>query len=361
MKEMLDSHLLRSFLAVLDHRKLTTAADELCVTQPALSKSLKRLEDELGVPLFLRTPSGMLPTTYGLTLGRRARQIHLESLGARSELQLMREGGYGSFTIGIGPMCSVHAFPNVIADIIRTHPKTQLKIISGVLDTLLPRLLKGELDMVIASLDFPDHTDLVKEALIETEHVIVAHENHALASRSHVSPRELLDYPFIGFAEDYAGAGRMEKYFASHGIPSPGMAIESSSLEMLLSLLPFGDFLASLSEPIFNHNRSHGITRIKLTDSFWKFSVGAVYRPGTEQQTLFSSILQALRKNVHECRAPAQESRASERPAAPAPDQHALAGDRNCASQGSNPSRVGDSTSGGGAPVGRLSPMRLCQ
>lgn len=361
MKEMLDSHLLRSFLAVLDHRKLTTAADELCITQPALSKSLKRLEDELGVPLFLRTPSGMLPTTYGVTLGRRARQIHLESLGARSELQLMREGGYGSFTIGIGPMCSVHAFPNVIAGIIKTHPRTQLKIISGVLDTLLPRLLKGELDMVIASLDFPDHTDLVKESLLQTEHVIVAHENHALASRNHVSPEELLDYPFIGFTEDHAGTGRMEKYFASHGIPSPGMAVESSSLEMLLSLLPFGDFLASLSEPIFNHNRSHGITRIQLTDSFWKFSVGAVYRPGTEQQALFSSILQALRKNAHESRAPIRKMPAGKILAEPAPVQNELADDRNCASQGSNLSRVGDSTSGFGAPAGKLSPIRLCQ
>lgn len=297
---MLDSNLLRCFLAVLEHRKLTTAADELCVTQPALSKSLRRLEEELGVPLFQRTPSGMVPTTYGVTLGRRARLIHLESLGARSELQLMREGGYGSFIIGIGPMWSVHAFPPVVADIIRNHPKTHVKIISGVLDTLLPKLLKGELDVAIASLDFPDHPDLVKEHLVDTEHVIVAHESHPLAAQANVSPKDLLDYPFVGFADDYAGVARMDKFFASHGIQSPGLAVESSSLEMLLSLLSTGDFLASFSAPILHRSKRYGITRIALPDSFWRFAVGAVYRRGAQQPAPIASMLHAIRAALKE-------------------------------------------------------------
>ncbi|SDI37375.1 DNA-binding transcriptional regulator, LysR family [Propionivibrio dicarboxylicus] len=300
MREMLDSNLLRCFLSVLEHRKLTTAADELCVTQPALSKSLKRLEDELGVPLFQRTPSGMVPTTYGISLGRRARQIHLESLGARSELQLMREGGYGSLIIGIGPMWSVHAFPRVVADIMRNHPKTHVKVISGVLDTLLPRLLKGELDVVIASLDFPDHPDLVKDHIIDTEHVIVGHESHPLTQLEYVSPSDLLDHPFVGFADDYAGISRMDKFFASHGIQSPGLAVESSSLELLLSLLSLGDFLASFSAPILRRSERYGIKRINLPDSFWRFAVGAVYRRGSTQSAPVTSLVQALRQHLKE-------------------------------------------------------------
>ena len=300
MREILDSNLLRCFLAVLEHRKLTTAADELCVTQPALSKSLKKLEDELGVPLFQRTPAGMVPTTYGLTLGRRARMIHLESLGARSELQMMREGGYGSIIIGIGPMWSVHALPAVVADIVKNYPNTHVKIISGVLDTLLPQLLKGELDVVIASLDFPDHPDLVKEHLIDTEHVIVAQHGHPLSAREHVTPGDLLDYPFVGFADDYAGIARMDKFFASHGMQSPGLAVESSSLEMLLSLLACGDFIASFSAPILNRGEQFGICRINLPESFWRFAVGAVYRRGSQQSTLVASMLQAMRGKLKE-------------------------------------------------------------
>jgi DNA-binding transcriptional LysR family regulator len=298
VRDILDSNLLRCFLSILDHRKLTTAAGELCITQPALSKNLRRLEEELGVALFQRTPSGMVPTTYGITLGRRARQILLESVGARNELQLMLEGGYGSMVIGVGPLCSVHVFPAIIADFVRNQPKTHVKILSGVLDTLLPQLLKGEIDLVIASLNFPDHLDLVKEHIGDTRHVIMAGKNHPLASLAKVEPRDLLDYPFVGLADDYAGIARMERFFASHGMQSPGLTVESNSLETLFSLIASGDFLASLSAPILLHGEHSGIVRIKLFDSFWRFSVGAIYRRNTQQSSLMGLMLQAIRTRL---------------------------------------------------------------
>ncbi|MDR0576577.1 MAG: LysR family transcriptional regulator substrate-binding protein [Candidatus Accumulibacter sp.] len=248
--------------------------------------------------LFQRTPSGMVPTTYGITLGRRARQILLESVGARNELQLMLEGGYGPIVIGTGPMWSVHAFPALITDFIRTQPKTHIKIFSGVLDTLLPRLLKGEIDLVIASLNFPDHPDLAKEHIVDTQHVIAASKNHPLTMLEKVEPRDLLDYPFAGFADDYVGVARMEQYFASHGLQSPGLTVESSSLETLLSLIASGDFLASLAAPILLHGERLGIVRIGLSDSFWRFSVGAIYRRNAQQSALVASMLQAIRSRL---------------------------------------------------------------
>jgi len=297
---MLDSNLLRCFLAVLEHRKLTTAANELCVTQPALSKSLRRLEEELGVPLFQRTPAGMVPTTYGITLGRRARLIHLESLSARTELQMLRDGGFGSLIIGIGPLWSGFALPEVISELVKHQSKTHIKVISGVLDTLLPQLLKGELDVVCAALDFPDHPDLEKEYLLDAEHVIVGHESHPLASIPRVTPEDLLEYPFIGFADDYAGVGRMEKFFASHGLHSPGLSVETSSLEMLLSLLATGGFLASFSTQILDRSRQMGLCRINLSESFWRFRVGAVYRRGAQLSPLVGILLRALQLKLKE-------------------------------------------------------------
>jgi DNA-binding transcriptional LysR family regulator len=299
VRDILDSNLLRCFLSILDHRKLTIAADELCITQPALSKNLRRLEEELGATLFQRTPSGMVPTTYGIILGRRARQILLESLGARNELQLMLDGGYGSIAIGTGPMWSVHAFPAIIADFVKNQPKTHIKMVSGVLDTLLPLLLKGETDLVIASLNFPDHPDLVKEHIVDTQHVIMASRNHPLASLEKVEPRSLLDYPFVGFTDDYAGKARMDQFFASHGMQSPGLTVESNSLETLFSLMSSGDFLASLAAPILPYGQRFDIVQINLTDSFWRFAVGAIYRRSAQQSALVVSMLQTIRTRLN--------------------------------------------------------------
>jgi DNA-binding transcriptional LysR family regulator len=298
VRNILDSNLLRCFLSILDHRKLTTAAEELCITQPALSKNLRRLENELGVMLFQRTPSGMVPTTYGIILGRRARQILLESLGARNELQLMREGGYGSFVVGTGPMWSVHAFPTIVVDFIKNQPRTHIKIFSGVLDTLLPKLLKGEIDLVIASLNFPDHPDLIKEHIVDTQHVIMANKNHPLALLEKIEPRDLIEYPFVGFADDYVGMARMEQFFASHGIQAPGLTVESNSLETMFSLMASGDFLASLSAPILSHGERFGIVRVNLPDPLWQISLGVIYRRSSQQSVLLTSMLQAIRTAI---------------------------------------------------------------
>jgi DNA-binding transcriptional LysR family regulator len=295
VRNILDSNLLRCFLSILDHRKLTAAAEELCITQPALSKNLRRLENELGVTLFQRTPSGMVPTTYGITLGHRARQILLESLGARNELQLMREGGYGSIVVGTGPMGSVHAFPTIVVDFIKNQPKTHIKILSGVLDTLLPRLLKGEIDLVIASLNFPDHPALIKEHLVDTQHVIMANKNHPLALLESIKPRDLIDYPFVGFADDYVGIARLEQFFALHGLQFPGLTVESNSLETMFSLMASGDLLASLTAPILSHGERFGIVRVNLPDPLWRFPVGAIYRRSSQQSALLTSMLQAIR------------------------------------------------------------------
>lgn len=298
MKQMLDSNQLHCFLSVFEHGSMTAAANVLGITQPALSKNLKRLETELGIELFQRTHFGMTPTNFGLTLARYARQMHLDSHTARNALQLMQEGGYGSIVIGIGPMWSVHSFPKVVSSIIKKYPKSHIKIVSGVLDTLLPLLLKGDLDIVISSLDFPDQPDLVKEKMFETEHIIVAHESHPLASRKNVKPENLIDYPFVGFTDDYAGVSRMENFFALHGLSCPDLAVESSSLEMMISLLSQGDFLASFSAPILRRSNHLGITRIDLPHSFWRFSVGAVYRARSQQSGQLQSILEIIRSGI---------------------------------------------------------------
>jgi DNA-binding transcriptional LysR family regulator len=298
MRAMLDSNLLRCFLAVLEHRKLTTAAQELCVTQPALSKSLRRLETELGVPLFERTPAGMVPTDYGIALGQRARLIDLESRSARAELQVLREGGVGSITIGIGPMWSVYGLPEAIGDLVRQQSRLRVKVVSGVLDTLLPQLLKAELDVVCVALDFPEHPNLVKRRLIESEHVIVASRAHPLAGLSNVRPEDLLDYPFVGLVNDYAGLDRMEKYFALHGLPSPGAAVEASSLEMLLSLLAVGPFVASMAVELLDRGERLGLKRLAVDGSFWRFEAGLVYRRSSQATRLVETLARVLSERI---------------------------------------------------------------
>lgn len=294
MNDFLDSALLRCFLAVLERRTLTVAADHLCVTQSALSKSLRRLEEDLGVPLFQRTPGGMVPTTYGLALSRRAHMINMESRSARAELQVLREGGVGSLTVGAGPLWSVHLLPTVISQMKRRNANLHFKVVSGVLSNLLPQLLKGEIDVVCAALDFPDHPELIKKKILVSEHVVVAHKSHPLAKMKHVDAQTLVEYPFVGIADDYAGIERMEKYFALHGLVPPRLAVETTSIEMLLSILATGDFVSSLSSQLLVRGKSLGLQALPVSESFWTFDAGVVYRRTPHASALIDMLQHEL-------------------------------------------------------------------
>ncbi|MCK9512440.1 MAG: LysR family transcriptional regulator [Pigmentiphaga sp.] len=297
---MLDTNLLRCFLAVLEHRKLTTAAEALFLTQPALSKSLRRLEEELGVPLFTRTPTGMVPTSYGIALGRRARLIDLESRQAREELRVLREGGAGSITIGIGPLWSAYGIPEAVTQLVAKRSKMHVRIVSGVLDTLIPQLLKGELDVVCSALDFPDHPELLKRHLFDTVHLMMAHESHPLGQLSHVPPARLLEFPLVGLDKDYAGLDRLEKFFIRNGLQSPGVAIEASSLETLFSLLMAGSCIASVSSQLLGRAAQLNLRPLAVPGELWRFQSGLIYRRATDMDSLAGGAISAIAEQLTE-------------------------------------------------------------
>ncbi|MFZ4285244.1 LysR family transcriptional regulator [Variovorax sp. HJSM1_2] len=295
---MLNSSLLRCFLAVLEHRTLTAAASALCITQPALSKSIRRLEEELGVPLFERTPGGMVVTSYGIALAHRARLMELESQRAHAELALLRGGGVGTVTIGIGPLWSVYGLPEVIAELTQAHPSLRIRVVPGVLNTLLPQLLRGELDMVCAALDFPEHEELETEHLIDSHHVILAHARHPLARAKRVTVAELGACRFVGLHNDYAVLDRMKRYFALRGLGAPGFTAEVESLELLLSLVATGAFVATQSNQVLLRAAQLGIEALPTEESIWAFRGGVVSRKTHVPVPGVALVREALRRRL---------------------------------------------------------------
>jgi DNA-binding transcriptional LysR family regulator len=278
LPHLLDSRLIRCFLAVMDTRNVTLASEVLCQTQSATSKSILKLEEEIGAPLFEREISGMVPTVYGLTLARFARQMDLESRRARAEVAALKHGGYGSLNVGAGPMWSVHLLPDVAASFHRSHPGVKVRTNAGVLDTMVPDLLKGNLDVICCAMDFPDHPDIHKEPLIDVDYIVVARNRHPLFELDIVIPEHLLDYPWVGFIDDLTANRRVTQFFITHGMESPNFAVEAPSLGAILGLVGAGDFIAGLSSTVLPHARKLGLEAVPVRASFWQFKAGVAFR-----------------------------------------------------------------------------------
>lgn len=103
--------LLRSFLAVAREGNVTAAAEKMGLSQPALTRNIRRLEEECGITLFDRHTRGVTLTVYGQTLLRYAQMIDTECRFASSELEAMRSGHRGHLRIGGGPFWGARCCP----------------------------------------------------------------------------------------------------------------------------------------------------------------------------------------------------------------------------------------------------------
>lgn len=272
------SRLLRHFLAVVDHKGMSAAAAELHISQPALTKSIHQLEEILGVDLFERLPTGVVPTRFGEILARRARLMDLEYRHAVAEIQAIKGGTGGIVNVGAGPVWAIRILPPIIAAFRRQQPKVKIRLRAGVIDTLVPALLDGELDVICASLDFPAHPEFIKEQLVDLQHVLIARAEHPLAGRREISARQLLDYPWIALVNDYVGSSRVNSFFAANGQQPPRVGVEANSVAVALNLLREDDFIFNIPTMMLPYAELFGARKLAVRGTLWDAPAGIAYR-----------------------------------------------------------------------------------
>lgn len=294
------SRLLRHFLAVVEHKGITAAAEELHISQPALTKSIRQLENNLGVTLFERLPTGVVPTPFGDILARRVRLMDLEYRHALTEIEAIRGGAGGTIRVGAGPVWMVKILPPIVADFYRQQPRIKIILRSGVIDTLVPALLAGELDVICSSLDFPSHPEIVKEHLIEFRHVLVARAGHPLAGREEIPAHELLAFPWLAAANDYVGNSRVNSFFAANELDPPQVVVETTSTFSLLSLLQSGDFIVNLPTLMLPFAEALGLARLDVRGTLWDSPAGIAYRAGKSPIPAVNAFCALIRSQLSE-------------------------------------------------------------
>lgn len=294
----LEPRLISHFLAVVDNHTISRAAEVLNLTQPALSKSIKQLEDRLGVVLFERWPTGVKATPYGEVLARRGRLIQRELSHAVTELHSMKGGATGIIRIGAGLVWLQNYLPPVISNFLEVRPGMQVELQTGVIDTLVPRLISGDLDIICTTLDFPDSSDIVKEPLVDVVHGIFARSGHPLTEQENIEPKDLAQWGWITLKNDYVGHNRLGSFFAANGLEPPSVRIEMNADMAILSMVTQSDHLCSLPIAFESIAVSQGVVPIGLSDSkLWSSKAGIAYRRTDYPAPAVNTLLTMIRES----------------------------------------------------------------
>lgn len=194
----MDTEQLRQFLAVARLGNFTRAAEQMGISQPALSRSMQRLEQDFGQPLLERKSRVVALTDAGRLLESRARQV-LEILDD-TFAQIADDGRSGRVRIGAIPTIAPYFLPNFLRGFCKEFPAAEVVIHEQTTDELLQRCKQGEVDLAILALPIAaKHIDT--EALFTEELLLTLPVGHPLEAKARVTLDDVEPYPFVLLGE----------------------------------------------------------------------------------------------------------------------------------------------------------------
>ncbi|MDB6010576.1 MAG: transcriptional regulator, LysR family [Gammaproteobacteria bacterium] len=233
-----------------EERNLARAAAAAGLTQPAASKLLRQIESDFDVKLFDRHARGMAPTCYGEILARHARRALSEFGFARDEIVALKSGLSGRAAIGTVLSPGATLVPMAVVRMKERYPDVLTCVEIGSSRTLVQKLVRGELDMVVGRLlDSTPADELIYEPLAPDEpHAVIASAEHPLARRQDLQLEQLLEQPWILPPAGSLVRDRLATMLTQHGLSLPSNIVESQCLPVITALLQHGNMLAVLPE-----------------------------------------------------------------------------------------------------------------
>ena len=232
---MIENFRIRVFRAVARHLNFSRAAEELLLTQPAVTQQIKALEEELGVPLFDRAGGHITLTPGGVALVPFAEKM--KALGEEAVAAVAGAYGHqaGELTLGASQTIGQYLLPTFISGFLKTNPKVRVKARSGNTDEMLEALTLGKIQLAL--IEGPEQRkDVHIEPFMEDHMVLVVPAAHEWADHE-IALENLKGEPLL--MREYGSGSRrvIEQALSSAGLKPKELTInmELDSTEGLLN------------------------------------------------------------------------------------------------------------------------------
>lgn len=289
---------LKALAAAIESGSLRSAARQLGLSQPALTKTVRELEGELGAALLMRSSKGVVPTAQGKVLFEQARKTLRELDTAVDQIQQLGGRMVGELSVGAVPLAVMLLIPETLRTFGLAFPDIRLRVSEELYVAQLQRLRKGEVDVAAGGIP-PGLAsgEFVVEPLLDTRMVVVVRKGHPLESAR--SLRELARAKWV-----YTGASSDEGYaktlYESQGLPPPAVGAVVNSTLALLSLVGSGDFVGLLPQQIAVHPLcARYLAVVPVEEGGLPLTVGAIVRSDSAVSPAVRHFIAHLHRAAH--------------------------------------------------------------
>ena len=264
-------------IAELGH--LGRAAERLGRSQPALTKSIQRLEESLGARLFQRDGRRIRLTPAGELMLQRARQLRQDIEETRREVRDFASGVVGNIRLGCAATMAEYLLPRLTEDLLERAPAITMSLVLGQDDVPREALRSGRLDMAICS-RIVDDPQLSSEPLLQDQVVVVASRDHPIFDGP-VVMADLCRYRWVLPATGVSSRRWMDATFQAHQLPMPQVQIETNAIPMLPNLIARTRLLSFIArEALAGGHGMDQLREVQLAETTLTRTIGLAVREG---------------------------------------------------------------------------------
>lgn len=283
---------LRYFLQVAERGNFTRAAEDLAISQPALSRSIQKLEEELGQPVFERKTRSVSLTDAGTLLQARAQQVL--SILDDTKAEITDDGQSGRVRVGAIPTIAPYFLPENLRRFSAAFPKATVIVQENTTDRLLKSCTQGEIDLAILALPVPAKY-LEVEELFDEELLLVLPPDHPLADKPRIRLADVEPLPFVLLEEAHCLSDNIVSFCRQRSF-QPVAVERTSQLTMVQELVSLSHGVSMIPAMARRLDQSDRRVYRSLSRPKPMRTIAVAWNPYRFQ----SRLLKAFREHLHQ-------------------------------------------------------------
>lgn len=289
---------LEYFLAVAEAGHFTRAAESMHVSQPALSQQIKKLEAELGAPLFDRLGRGVELTEAGELLLPRVRRVLSELDDAETAVEELRGLQRGTVRLGTVQTTGEYLIPDAVSRFHEAHPNVNVSVEERSAPGIERGLQEGALDLGIGFVT-GEQNGLDVSPLFDESLVVIVGRDHPWSHRSTLPVSALEERPLVLLPEGYCTRRLVDRAFQSAGV-QPTVRLELNSIAGILQTVKKTGAATILPRLTLSMTGTSGLTAVSLTDPEPRRTVGLLFSADRYHSDAARALADQIRSKADE-------------------------------------------------------------
>lgn len=293
----MDIKQIKYFITIVDHGTYSHASRSLFITQPTLSQAIKKLESEVGGPLFIQHKNGLTLTTSGQLLYEEGRKIIQQFDALTEQLKILQQPPKENIRVGLPTLFAMEMMP-IFSKFMFAHPTVELTLVQGGSYELQQQLAQGDIDLGILS--FPKFESSIVLHPFQNHFTgyhasIVMTSDHPLATRETVTFDDIAEYPFSTLSPRFM-LGRLLYSRSRECGYVPSVVYTDDNWEVVLSSVKTFGSVCIMATEYQSYYSDTSLVWVPLQDRKAFFPVGVAYREQDAHTSAVDELITLLQQ-----------------------------------------------------------------